>query len=206
MALAFYPNSGSRTYSYIQKRSGAVYTPPDKSKATGEFVDTNDSFRLKYNKNGTVVTLLDSQGGVGGAARLPVFNTTDKAMGNAAGGGAQGAVTLFTVTTAALNAAGGWFTYNLFITDGTDIQSLSGNVEYSQVNKAGTLTQTIQEATIATVQAKAVSAGTVTIAWTMTDGGSGVGSIKCNVTTSLTPTTDAMSFTVVPVRGTVVLV
>jgi len=52
----------SRSVQYtsgVQKRSGtgAVY---NKSKAAGVVVDTADSYQLKYNKNGTVVTVIDS--------------------------------------------------------------------------------------------------------------------------------------------------
>lgn len=152
------------------------------------------------NSGTTLVTVLDDQGGVGGAARLPVFNTTDKAMGNAAA-----AISLFTTTNAALTASGGFITYNVFGTDGTDVTSLSGIVEYSAVNKGGTLTTQITEVTAN--QAKAVTgAATVTIAWTYTDGGSGVGTVKAAVTTNLTTTTNVLSYTVIPVRGAVTLV
>lgn len=51
----------TRYASGVQKRSGtaAVY---NKSKAAGIVVDTADSYKLKYNQNGTVVTVLDSTG------------------------------------------------------------------------------------------------------------------------------------------------
>lgn len=58
--MAITVSSRSVQYSSgVQKRSGtaAVY---NRTKAAGVVVDTADSYKLKYNKNGSVVTLLDS--------------------------------------------------------------------------------------------------------------------------------------------------
>lgn len=184
----------------VKGTSDAKY-PADRTfaNAAGTYVDSNDSYKFKYNKNGTVVTVLDDQGGVGGNARLPVFNTTDKAMGNSAS-----AISLFTVTVASLKASGGFIVYNYFGTDGTDVHSLTGLVTYATANKAGTLTTQITE--VAGNQAKAATAGTITIAWTIVDGGAGLATIKAATTDSLTTTTAVLSYTVTPLRGTVVLV
>lgn len=58
--MAITVSSRSVQYSSgVQKRSGtaAIY---NRTKAAGLNVDTADSYKLKYNKNGSVVTLLDS--------------------------------------------------------------------------------------------------------------------------------------------------
>lgn len=76
---------GSRSFRYssgIQKRSGtaAVY---NKSKAAGIVVDTADGYKLKYNKNGTVVTLIDSSaaGAGAGASVTGTLTVTESTIG-----------------------------------------------------------------------------------------------------------------------------
>src|SRR5579859_2069912 len=76
--------------------------------AAGVYVDSNDGFKLKYIKNGTVVTLLDDQ--TSGNTRLEIINPKAYAMGNAAA-----AISLFKVATVALTGfASGvlWYSYS----------------------------------------------------------------------------------------------
>lgn len=94
--------------------------------------------------------------------------------------------------------AGGYFTYTVLASDGTDFQSLSGLVTYASVNKAGTITATITE--VAANQAKAVSAGTLTLAWTITTNTTNDGAlIKLQPTGSLTETVYTVTVTYFPV-------
>lgn len=112
------------------------------------------------------------------------------------------ATSLADVACAAGATVGGTLTYNVISSDGTDFQSLTGLVTYSAVNKAGTLTLTITE--VAGNQAKAVSAGTLTLAWTFVTGAS-KGTIKLQPTGSLTETTYTVTYTILPLSGAVTI-
>lgn len=93
---------------------------------------------------------------------------------------------------------GGSLFYTVLASDGTDFQSLSGYVTYAAVNKASTLTLTITEA--ATNQAKAVSAGTLTLAWTFVANATNDGGIiKLQPTGSLVETVYTVNTTYNPV-------
>lgn len=125
-----------------------------------------------------------------------VLNPTAKAIANGAATG------LFNVTRANNIAAGGLIIYLAVATDGTDYQSIAGMVTYSHVDKAGTGTFTITE--VAGNQAKAVSAGTYTLAWTYVTG-TGIGVVKLQPTTSLTATVHTVMYTVLPIAGNVTI-
>lgn len=97
--------------------------------------------------------------------------------------------------------SGGMIFYHVQASDGTDFQAMSGMVAYACVNKAGTLTLTITDVTAN--NAKAVSAGTLTLAWTFVSGTS-KGTIKLQPTGSLTETTPYnVTYTVFPLIGAV---
>lgn len=112
------------------------------------------------------------------------------------------ATSLFDVACAASALVSGVIFYQVQASDGTDFQSLTGMVTYAAVNKAGTLTLTITEAT--GNQAKAVSAGTLTLSWTFVTGAS-KGTVKLTPTGSLTETLYTVSYTVLPVSGTITI-
>lgn len=112
------------------------------------------------------------------------------------------ATSLFDVACLAGAGAGGLIRYNVFASDGTDHQSLSGLVTYAMVNKAGTNTLTITE--VAANQAKAVSAGTLTLAWTFVTG-TNKGTVKLQPTGSLTETIYRVIFNIDPIVGAVTL-
>lgn len=105
------------------------------------------------------------------------------------------ATSLYDVACPANSAVGGAFFYQVIASDGTDFQTISGMVTYGAVNKAGTLTLTITE--VAGNQAKAVSAGTLTLAWTFVTGAS-KGTIKLTPTGSLTETLYTVTTTLLP--------
>lgn len=113
------------------------------------------------------------------------------------------ATTLFTVPIAAGSAIGGTLHFSVFASDGTDHQTISGIATFASVNKAGTLTSTITYVT--SNEAKAVSAGTLTLAFTMAEDTADIVSVKLQPTGSLTETTYTVVFTVVPLRGEVTL-
>lgn len=112
------------------------------------------------------------------------------------------ATALFDVACAAGAMVGGTIHYVVRASDGADFQALSGIVTYSAVNKAGTLTLTITEVTAN--QAKAVSSGTLTLAWTFVTG-TNKGTVKLQPTGSLTETTYDVSFSVTQTQGAITI-
>lgn len=98
---------------------------------------------------------------------------------------------ILTITSRTNSFTGGTLDYTVESSDGTEHQVLSGMVIYSCVNTGGVwYAKTITE--VAANQATAVTSGTLTTAWTITDaatGGSTNVTINCNANTSLTPTT-----------------
>jgi hypothetical protein len=109
------------------------------------------------------------------------------------------ATSLFDVACAANTVCGGTILYTVTASDGTDFQALTGMVTYAAVNKATAITLTITEATAN--QAKAVSAGTLTLAWTFV-AGTAKGTVKLQPTGSLTETLYTVTYTVIPTIGT----
>lgn len=104
----------------------------------------------------------------------------------------DGAATgIITITSRTNSFVGGTLDYTIESSDGTEHQVLSGIVTYSCVNTNGVwYAKTATEA--AGNQATAVTSGTLTTAWTITDaasGGSTNVTINCNANTSLVPTT-----------------
>ena len=110
---------------------------------------------------------------------------------------------LFTVPIAASSAIGGIVHFQVYAADATDFQCLTGQVAYSSVNKAGTLTNAITNLT--TVDAKAVSTGTITLSFTMAEDADNVVTIKVQPTGSLTETTYNITYNVFPLRGEVTI-
>jgi hypothetical protein len=112
------------------------------------------------------------------------------------------AISLFTVTRVNNSWVGGTIDYLVQVTDGTDYQTLVGMVTYAYVDKGGTGTFTITE--VAGNQAKALSAGTITNAWTFVTG-TAIGTVKLATTTSLTATVLNVYYSVRPLLGTVTI-
>jgi len=100
-------------------------------------------------------------------------------------------VNLFEVAITAGQMAGGYATYNIRSSDGTDHQARSGTVYFSGVNKAGTVTTS---ATAGTTDVS-VSAGTLAQTWAST-AGTNKFTISLNADSSLTPTLLDVMFTV----------
>lgn len=123
-------------------------------------------------------------------------NGTTKTIANAS------ATALFDVACLASGMSGGMIFYTVEATDGTDYQSFTSMVSYSVVNKAATLTLTITE--VAGNQAKALSTGTETMAWTFVTG-TLKGTVKVQPTTSLTITAHRITYTVLPLIGAITI-
>lgn len=116
----------------------------------------------------------------------------------------DGAATgLFSVPIASGASVGGLVQFHVFATDGTDHQALSGVATYASVNKAGTVTSTITYTTAP--EAKAVSAGTLTLAFTAAEDSADVVTYKLQPTGSLTETSYNVTFTVFPQKGEVTI-
>lgn len=112
------------------------------------------------------------------------------------------ATSLFEVALANSTGAGGMAFYLVQASDGTDFQAMSGMVSYAVVDKAGTKTLVITDVTAN--NAKAVSAGTLTLAWTFVTG-TGKATVKLQPTGSLTETSYTVSYTVFPIVGAVTI-
>lgn len=109
---------------------------------------------------------------------------------------------LFEVVCATGEMVGGTFTFLVRAADGTDFQADAGFASYAAVSKAGTITRTVTY--VAANEAKAVSAGTITLAFTMTDD-TGKATVKVQPTGSLTETTYTIEIIVTPIRGAVTI-
>ncbi len=94
------------------------------------------------------------------------------------------ATSLFTIALASGAFCGGTIRYSILVTNGTDHQVRTGMMTFSAVDKAGVLTSAIDEAA---GQSIAVSAGTLTDAWTILDGSNAI-TIRLTADSSLTPT------------------
>lgn len=113
------------------------------------------------------------------------------------------ATSLIDVACAASAMIGGVIHYVVRASDGADFQALTGIVTYSGVNKAATITGTITE--VAANQAKTVSTGTLTLAWTIVAGTNKL-TIKLQPTGSLTETTPYdVTFTITRILGAVTI-
>lgn len=107
----------------------------------------------------------------------------------------------FTVLTTTLQAAAGIVFWSVTAINATDVQIDCFHTTYAVVNKAGTLTLT--HTYVSAEEAKAVSTGTLTFTATATDSTGGLGTFNITGTSSITPTTLQLSFTVFPLVGAV---
>ena len=92
---------------------------------------------------------------------------------------------------------GGTIHWTVFATDGTEYQSRTGITTFTMVNKAGTFTTAIDEIG----GSVAVSSGTLTGTWSITTSGTSA-SLKFTPTSSLTPTTLDLYYTITNFRTT----
>ena len=91
------------------------------------------------------------------------------------------ATNVLSCTIASGSAIGGVLTYTIDVTDGTDYQVETGQVVWSAVNKAGTVTATVTEVN----SQQNVSSGTLTTSWAISAANPAV--ISVNADTSLSP-------------------
>jgi hypothetical protein len=125
-----------------------------------------------------------------------IFNPTAKTIVDGS------ATALFRVAIAAGAVAGGVVDFMIHASDATDHQVIAGILTYSGENKAGTI---VGAATYATAnEAKSVSAGTLTLAFTQTDDATTM-TVLVQPTGSLTETTYTITYTVRPLRGVVTI-
>jgi hypothetical protein len=141
--------------------------------------------------NAPAVAQINSAAGVNRA----IFNPTAKTIVDGS------ATSLFDVACAAGAMIGGGFTFLVEASDGTDHQTIAGTVVYSAVNKAGTHTCTITQQT---GEAKAVSSGTLTLAFTHVTGTNKT-TVKLQPTGSLTETVYRITYTLFPISGAVTI-
>lgn len=163
----------------------------DSVPATGELLNVRNNSVKKFSIDGSGY-VLDSAG-----VQRFVPNSTAKTIVDGA------ATTLFTVPVAQSSLVGGVIHFQVYASDATDFQVITGIATYSSVNKAGTLTNTITYATAN--EAKAVSSGTLTLAFTMAEDTADIVSIKLQPTGSLTETTYNVTYSVFPLRGNVTI-
>jgi len=94
------------------------------------------------------------------------------------------ATAVLNATAASGSTVAGIIHYSVIVTNGTDYQVESGQVHYTGVNKAGTVTSTVTETAAST---QTLSTGTLTSAWTIGTANPVVVSVNAN--SSLTPST-----------------
>lgn len=130
-----------------------------------------------------------------GVNRL-IVNPTAKTINDASATG------LFEVAVPAAGIVGGIVIWLVSASNGTDHQAVSGFTTYTAVNKAGTTTADITYDTAN--ESKAVSSGTITLAFTITDDTNKV-TFKVQGTGSLTETLYTIKYTVIPIAGVVTI-
>jgi hypothetical protein len=195
---------------YIDKKYGATSSTAIANDATGrakvqsfpdaagiayDLVDNT----FKFNGSGTVKSLADSSGlvDVNAQARL-VINPTAKTISDGA------ATALFSVAVPASTMIGGSATFLVRASDGTDFQTIAGIFTYSAEAKATVVVGAITY--VAANEAKSVSAGTLTLAFTADVSVANVVTYKLQPTGSLTETTPyTVEYTLLPIRGTVTI-
>lgn len=114
------------------------------------------------------------------------------------------ATSLFDISCTASTMSGGFVDFLVRASDGTDFQAIAGRAAFACVNKAATITGTVTYTTAP--EAKIVSSGTLTLAFTIVAGTNKM-TVKVQPTGSLTETTPyTIEYNVQPIRGTVTIV
>ena len=160
--------SGSATVGATDKDGGMLTLSPGASTGTGKASTRTQRLGRASSTATADNTLYDAE-------IIPsVLNLTDASATN-----------LFEVALATLAMAGGTIEYTINVSDGTDMQTLSGIVAYSAVNKGGVYTTQITEN--ASNRAVANSSGTLTASWSVLEGTNKI-TIQLTADSSLTPT------------------
>jgi hypothetical protein len=163
------------------------------------YVDSDDS-KLKFIPGGpnstTEVVVVDGATGLtdaGGTVKL-LPNSAAKTISDGA------ATALFSVPVAASTMIGGMGNFLVRASDGTDFQTIAGIFTYSAEAKATVVVGAITY--VAANEAKSVSAGTLTLAFTADVSVANVVTYKLQPTGSLTETTPyTVEYTLFPIRG-----
>ena len=109
----------------------------------------------------------------------------------------------FTTQVPALGGCAGIVFWSSIYINATDIQVDTFHTTYAVVNKGGTLTLT--HTYVSAEEAKAVSTGTLTFSATATDSSGGLATFNITPTSSITPSTLQLSFTIFPLIGAVIV-
>lgn len=104
------------------------------------------------------------------------------------------ATSMFEVALASGAMCGGYFSWTIRASNGTDHQAYSGITTYSAVNKATVYTTAVTSD--AANDAKSVSTGTLTVVFSILTGASKI-TLQCTPTGSLTETTYTLNYTLV---------
>lgn len=166
--------------------------------ATGIGYDKVDN-TLKYNGNDVIQFL-------GGATGLFDSANTAKVLPNSAAKTiVDGSATaMFSVACPALSGVGGAGVFLVRASDGTEFQADAGIFTYSGEAKTTTVVAAITY--VAANEAKSVSSGTLTLAFTADVSVNNVVTYKVQPTGSLTETTPyTIEYTLFPIRGTVTI-
>ena len=127
-----------------------------------------------------------------------VLNPTAKTIADGS------ATALFSVAVPAGNMVGGMGVFLVRASDGTDFQTIAGIFTYSAEGKATVVVGAITY--VAANEAKSVSAGTLTLAFTADVSVANVVTYKLQPTGSLTETTPyTVEYTLFPIRGVVTI-
>jgi hypothetical protein len=193
-----------------------VQNLPGAAGIASDFVD----FDIKYNRNGTIVALADLSSAqtltnktltnptINGATTPTLVDTngtTREILNPTAKTIVDGSATaLFSVPVAASSQIGGAGFFLIRATDGTDFQADAGMFTYSAEAKATVVVGAITY--VAANEAKSVSAGTLTLAFTADVSVANVVTYKLQPTGSLTETAPyTIEYTLFPIRGVVTI-
>lgn len=167
--------------------------------AAGIIYDRVDN-SIKYNGNDQVYVLPSPTAGFVDTAGTQRINTNAAAKTIVDGS----ATALFSVAVAASTMIGGAAFFLVRASDGTDFQADAGMFTYSAEAKATTVVGAITY--VAANEAKSVSAGTLTLAFTADVSAANVVTYKVQPTGSLTETTPyTIEYTLFPIRGAVTI-
>lgn len=166
--------------------------------------DTDNKVRAIVAGTGTTeveILTASTPGGVrtdSNATNREIFNPTAKTIVDGS------ATALFSVAVAASSMIGGSGTFLVRASDGTDFQTIAGIFTYSAEGKATVVVGAITY--VAANEAKSVSAGTLTLAFTADVSVANVVTYKLQPTGSLTETTPyTIEYTLFPIRGVVTI-
>lgn len=197
-------------------RRGAALTPGQSGTAAASpiYVNSSDS-KIKFVPAATgtteveVIDASSTQTLSGKTLTAPVINDANGVLRFYANPTAKtivdgSATSMFSVAVAAGLMVGGSGTFLVRASDGTDQQTIAGIFTYSAEAKLTVVVGAITY--VAANEAKSVSAGTLTLAFTADVSVANVVTYKLQPTGSLTETTPyTVEYTLTPIRGTVTI-